>query len=122
MLALLGVCMLTVMRPWKTELSPLLRVAMVLLLGTMLLGLLSPLVTYAVQWLGVQEGGYASILLRALGVAFLTHYAAEVCRECGESAMAGSVELVGKAEILLLCLPLVEQLLGVAQDLLALGG
>ena len=122
MLALLGVCVLLILRQWRADFSPLLRAAMTVLLGSMGLAMLSPLLAYFQRLTASVDTAYVAILLRALGVAFLTHYAAEVCRECGEGGMAGSVELVGKIEILLLCLPLAEQLLSLTGELIGLGG
>lgn len=61
---------------------------------------------------------YSAILIKALGIAVLTHITAEVCRDCGDSSAASYVELAGKLEILLLCLPLVSSILGTAGEIL----
>ena len=54
-------------------------------------------------------------------VAVLTHICGEICRSCGENAAAAGVELGGKAEILLLSLPLIRKILSVAGELFGLG-
>lgn len=59
-----------------------------------------------------------SLLLRGLGVAFLTQICTDVCKQSGETTLAGGVEMAGKAEILLLCLPLFRELIDAAQGLL----
>lgn len=51
-----------------------------------------------------------SAVLRMLGVGFLTAFAAEICRDLGESTLATRVELCGKIEILLLSLPALTDL------------
>jgi stage III sporulation protein AD len=61
---------------------------------------------------------YAGILIKALGIAVLTHITAEVCRDCGDASAASYVELAGKFEILLLSLPLVSSILGTAAEIL----
>ena len=61
---------------------------------------------------------YAGALIKALGVALLTHLGAEICRDCGESGIAAGVELAGKCEILLLSLPLVSSILDSAVEIL----
>ncbi len=66
---------------------------------------------------GVREE--AEILLKALGIAAMTQITTDICKEAGETAMAGQVEMVGKAEILLLSLPLLTKLLGVVQEFLS---
>ena len=61
---------------------------------------------------------YAGVFLRALGVALLAELAASVCRDLGEASLAAKAELIGKAEILLLSLPLVRELLAAVSELL----
>ena len=67
---------------------------------------------------GVSE--YAGVVIRAVGVAVLAHFCADICRDCGEASTAGAVVLAAKVEILILCLPLVEKILSYASDILAL--
>ena len=67
-------------------------------------------------------GTYAETLFKALGIALVCEICANICRESGESGIAGGVELVGKIEILLLCVPLMERVLDTAKVLLEMGG
>lgn len=122
MLAVPALFAVLIVKQWKTDFSPLLRIALAILFGGIAIGALSPVIEYLGGLLGTEQVLYAKILLKALGIAFLSHYAAELCRESGEGSLAGGVELVGKIEILLLCIPLMEQILSTAKELLALGG
>lgn len=124
MLALLGVCAALIVKQWKSDLLPLVRVAILVGMGTVILSALTPLISY-LQGLITQSGMQAlhgEILFKALGIALLTQCCADICRESGESGAAGTVELTGKVEILLLCLPLLEQILSAARELLSMGG
>ena len=62
--------------------------------------------------------GTATIMLKGLGIAMLTQICADLCRQTGEGGIAGGVEMVGRAELLLLCLPLMRELFDVAVELL----
>ena len=42
------------------------------------------------------DGEYAEILFKSLGICFLAQFAADACRDAGESALASRVELAGK--------------------------
>ena len=64
---------------------------------------------------------YAEVILKSLGVAFLTHIASSVCKDCGEQNIASVIEIAGKVEILLLSLPMVERLLKYTAEISALG-
>ena len=57
---------------------------------------------------------YAGVVLRALGVAYLTSTAAEISRSCGELSIGTYIETVGKIEILALAAPLFYELFGLA--------
>lgn len=56
----------------------------------------------------IVDSRYAQILLKALGIALLTQTAADVCRDAGESGLAGKVELCGQVLLLVCGLPLFE--------------
>ena len=58
------------------------------------------------------------IMMKALGIAAVTHISADICRESGEGTVASQVEFVGRMEILILSLPLVLELLSLAKAFL----
>ena len=64
------------------------------------------------------QAEYTSILLKTLGVCFLTQFSADSCKDAGESAMASKVELAGKIFIIVIALPLFEQVAKIALDLI----
>ncbi len=61
---------------------------------------------------------YAAILFKSLGICFLTQFAADSCRDAGESALASKVELAGKIAIVVLSLPLFESIASTAVGLI----
>ena len=85
----------------------------------LILGIARPLMVYVRQMLG--EGAiseYAELLLGALGIAVLTGICADICRECRETSIASYVEIAGRLEILLLCVPLIRDILASVSQLL----
>ena len=60
-----------------------------------------------------------STLFRALGICLLTQMASDACRDVGEQAMAAKAELVGKVFLLMLALPLLENVAQMAEQLLS---
>lgn len=51
------------------------------------------------------------ILLKITGITFLTEFAASICKDTGESAIANKVDLAGKVMIVSLSLPIISSLL-----------
>lgn len=63
---------------------------------------------------GVSEE--VGVVLRMLFVGILCAVAADICRDMGESGLAARVETCGKAEILLLALPFLLELVSLALE------
>ncbi len=61
---------------------------------------------------------YGGVMLKALGVGITVRLAGDTCRDAGEERLAGGLELAGRLEILLLCLPLVEELLRMIREVM----
>ena len=121
MLAVVGLCAATVIKHWTGEWLPLLRVGLAVLFGIAAIGAAAPLVRYLEELLEVHGlSDYATVLLKALGIAVLTQSCADICRECGETSAASGVELAGRVELLLLALPLMGEVLEAARQLLTL--
>ena len=123
LLAVAGVTVITIIRKWNADFLPLVRLCLAILLAAVVFSLSAPVVDYLknlTELSGVS--GYAEFLFKALGIAALTQCCAELCRESGESGAAGGVELAGKVEILLLSLPLINEILSTARELLNLAG
>ena len=57
------------------------------------------------------DGDIRSAVLRGAGLAVASDFAAQLCRDAGESALAGRVMLIARVSILALCVPLVSGLL-----------
>ena len=49
---------------------------------------------------------YFKTALKALGIAYLTNFTADICRDFGQSALASMAELAGKCAIFALSVPL----------------
>ncbi len=63
--------------------------------------------------------GTASVVLKILGIGYLTSLTAGVCRGLGEGTLASAVETAGRLGVLLLALPFFERLITYASETLA---
>ncbi|MCL2014571.1 MAG: stage III sporulation AC/AD family protein [Oscillospiraceae bacterium] len=68
----------------------------------------------------VSDNRYVSAVIKCLGVCYLTSLASDICRDTGQTAIASKVELAGKVSILLLSLPLFNELISIILDLVNL--
>ncbi len=52
-------------------------------------------------------GEYLTLLLRIIGITYITQFSADICRDSGYSAIAGQLELFCKVSIAAISMPLV---------------
>ena len=55
------------------------------------------------------RGDTVLLLIKSLGICLLTQLTVDLCRDAGENGMASRAELAGKTAMLLLLLPLLQQ-------------
>ncbi len=63
-------------------------------------------------------GETVGVLLRALGVAYISHIASGACRDVGENGLGGQIEYWARVEIAVLSLPMAYRILAVVRELL----
>lgn len=57
---------------------------------------------------------YLGTVLKIVGIAVLTQFSSDICRDSGQTALAANVEFAGKLMIAVLSLPMAKTLLEVA--------
>jgi len=111
--ALIAAVLLVVVREQRPEIAMELSIAA----GAMIFLMLATRIASVVQlvWDMAREAGigetYVASVLKIVGIAYITQFGAEVCRDAKESAIAAKVELAGKVLILLLAVPIVRGIL-----------
>lgn len=61
---------------------------------------------------------YIATLFKALGICLITQFSADACRDAGETALAAKAEFAGKVALLVLSLPLFEEITSLALKLM----
>lgn len=64
------------------------------------------------------EQEYLTILLKMVGIAYLTQLVVSICRDAGNGAVAGQINTVGKISMLLVSFPVLEALLKTIGEML----
>lgn len=106
----------------RPDFSPLVRIAGTVAVGSAALSLILPMINYLCSLLDASSlGEYGGTIIKALGVALITQICADICRDSGEGSAASGVELIGRIEILLLCFPMLEQLLATVKEVMSWG-
>jgi len=66
---------------------------------------------------GGEFTSYYSVMMKGLGIAVLGECASGICRDCGETSVAGGVETCTRISILLVSLPLLKELISIAGEM-----
>jgi stage III sporulation protein AD len=64
------------------------------------------------------DSTYIVILLKIVGIAYISEFGAEVCKDAGESSIASKIELAGKVTIVVLAVPIITSLLDLVVKLM----
>lgn len=59
-----------------------------------------------------------SLILKIVGIGYLTEFSANLCSDCGNSGLADKMLLGGKVVLLVLSLPIINSILGIVTELL----
>ena len=112
--ALCALCAVLTVRETRRDFVPyLLLGAAILLFGACLPGIRES-AAFARSLSSLAGEETVSAVLRALGIAWLSSSAGEICRGAGEAQLGTWVETAGRVELALLCLPLLRQLMAAA--------
>ena len=61
--------------------------------------------------------GYFAVVLKVIGIAYLTQFGAQLCADAGEGAIAAKMELAGKILMMTTAAPVLTGLLGFVMEL-----
>ena len=62
---------------------------------------------------------YIKIVIKVIGVAYVCQFAAELCKDAGESSIASKIEFGGKIIILGLSVPIIYSLLDLVKNIIS---
>ncbi len=116
LIAFVALAAIVLLKQIKPEFALLLKFATILLLCFLAFSVVSDAVSEIFSF-GERvsiDSEMLKILLKALGLCLVAQIASDVCKDCGESALSTSVELVGKLSIVLMALPVAAQLIEIS--------
>ena len=114
-IAILAAILAVMLKKYNPEYSILISLGAGALLLWMILSKISPAISQ------IRELISAAGISGEYGVILLTQLSADSCRDAGEGALAAKVELAGKLFIVILALPLFQQIAGSALSLIGGG-
>ena len=118
--AVIAVAALVAVRAYKPELALPVSIAAGLTILAAVLGSVTGIRSFiegSVSGYGLDHE-YVKIILKVLGIAYLAQFAAQLCRDSGEGAVASKVEFAGRILIITASLPAVSAVLELVGSLM----
>lgn len=119
-LALVMCVLIITVEKLKPEISVLLMIVCGVILSLILLEYVAPVMEEirSIASVGMTDGQLLSVALKSIGICIAVQTASDVCRDSGQTALAGKLELGGRLALLLVALPLFRQLLDLALEIM----
>ncbi|MCQ2450709.1 MAG: hypothetical protein MJ080_01860 [Clostridia bacterium] len=116
LVALVSVSIVLILKNYKSEYAFLFSLAVSLCLITVITAQIFPTLKALADIYKKSSGnGYGfSVILKAVAISYLAEFSGDTCRDFGQTALAGKVELAGKCAILVLSIPLITSILQTA--------
>jgi stage III sporulation protein AD len=111
--------LILIIREFKNDIALPVSVCVTVALSLVSLTLIRPVCEYVKEISGSLEyGEYIGFVMKSFAIALVTSACADICRDCGEGAIASKVELIGKCTMMLIALPVIRSILSLAKEIL----
>ena len=127
MTALIALCIITALlaltlRGQRPEFAMLLSLGCGIFVLLALMGQMKEIITGLEKIMSglSEQSDLTAIILKALGICIVAELGSQCCRDAGEAAIAAKVELVAKAALVLMSMPVFTSLMETEGELLSL--
>ena len=115
-----AICILV--KQYKPEFAMLVSLCSGILIFSLVILNLSPVLAQIQSYTAKAslDNEHFKILLKSLGVCYISSIASDTCKDAGQTAIAGKIELAAKVAVILLSLPLFGKIVDYSLDLIAM--
>lgn len=118
--ALIAAVLSIVLKQYKPEYSLFISIGAGILIFLSVLAVIEPILSFIeelTERAGL-EGVYGEVLIKSLAICYITQLACDCCKDAGESAIAGKLQIAGKIAVLLIALPMFKSLAEIVAGLI----
>lgn len=118
--ALIAAVLSIVLKQYKPEYSLFISIAAGILIFISVFSVIEPILSYINELTDKAglEGIYGEVLIKALAICYITQLACDCCKDAGENAIAGKLQMAGKIAILLSAIPMFKSLTDIVTELI----
>lgn len=118
--AIITAVVAVLLRQQKPEYAVIISICSGILIIAMILSSLIPAISEINSLINLSgiSSEYGKIIIKSLGICFITQFAADTCRDANETALASKLETAGKIAVLLISLPMIKNIAELAVKLI----
>ncbi|MBQ7799549.1 MAG: stage III sporulation protein AD [Oscillospiraceae bacterium] len=120
MLALFAALLAVVIKQYKPEYALVLAIATAAAVLLWIISMVMPIISEVKRMMDSAsiDYEYITILIKAVGICYVTQFASDTCKDAGQTAISNKIELAGKIALCLSALPLYKDLLSLTQTII----
>jgi len=113
LIGLIGSILVITVKEYKPEIAIVLSISLGIVMLLSASRLITPIFDQIKELLNNSSVSLKNlnILIKALGICYLTQFVSDICKDSGQTSISTKVELVGRITICLLAIPLYQELL-----------
>ncbi len=118
--ALIATVLSIVLKQYKPEYSLFISIAAGIIIFLAVIAAIQPIMDYMSELISGSglSGVYAEVLIKALAICYITQLACDCCKDAGENAIAGKLQLAGRIAILIISLPMFKSITDIVTGLI----
>lgn len=118
--ALIAAVLSVVLKQYKPEYSMFISIAVGILIFLSVIAVIDPILSFIKELTDKAglDGIYGEVLIKSLAICYITQLACDCCKDAGENAIAGKLQIAGKIAILLIALPMFKGLTEIVTGLI----
>ena len=119
-IAILSAILAVVVKQYKPEYAIVVSLAATVIILLSVISVIIPIVSELRNMMDdvAIDYKYITVLIKAVGICYITQFASDTCRDAGQIAISNKIELAGKIAICLSAIPLYKDLISLIQAII----
>ena len=119
-IGMVGAVLTVTIKQYKPEYAIFTSVITVVIIFSYVLGIILPIISGIKSLLSKTSVSYQhlSILLKTVGICYITQFVSDICKESGQTAIANKIEIAGRVSICFISLPLFNDLISIVETII----
>ena len=117
---IIGTILTIVVKQYKPEFAIFASIITVVIILSYIIGAVLPIISDINSLLNKTtiSFGHLSILIKTIGICYLTQFICDICKDSGQTAISNMIEIAGKVAICIVSLPLFRDIISTIENMI----